>query len=140
MAYHFFDHPGGVGVTLKSESLPALFADACAAFTDSITVIDRIEPRRPEEVDVDAPELDVLLMDFLSELLYRFDTRAWLTRHADVALREKDGAWTLEGTLRGEKLDTARHDVRVMIRAVTYHGLKVQQQGRLWTAKVVFKI
>ena len=138
MAYHFFDHAGGIGVTLKSESLPALFADASAAFTDSITRIERVEPKRPEELDVDAPELDLLLVDFLSELLYRFDTRAWLSRHADVALREKDGGWTLEGTLSGERLDPARHNVKMMIRAVTYHGLTVQQHGKLWTANVVF--
>lgn len=82
------------------------------AFTDSITAIAGVEPKRPEEVDVDAPELELLMVDFLSELVYRFDTRAWLTRTAALAVHEKDGGWALEGTLTGERLDPARHPVK----------------------------
>ena len=140
MAHHFFDHTGDIGVTLSGKSPDALFASAAAAFTDSITPLEGVEPRRPQEVDVDAPELDLLLVDFLSELLYRFDTRGWLTREADVEIRNKDGGWTLEGTLLGERLDPARHPVKILIKAVTYHGLHIKQEGESWTANVVFDI
>ncbi|MGH9172807.1 MAG: archease, partial [Vicinamibacterales bacterium] len=101
MAYHFFDHTGDIGVTLSGQTLEALFASAALAFTDSITALTAVEPRRPEEVALDAPELDLLLVDFLSELLYRFDTRGWLTRDAAVDVRERDGGWALEATLSG---------------------------------------
>jgi SHS2 domain-containing protein len=138
--YEFFDHTGDIGVSIRARTLAQLFADAASAFTDSITAIERIEPKRPEELDVDAPELDLLLVDFLSELLYRFDTRAWLTRNAELELQEKDGGWALQGTLRGERLDPARHDVKVLVKAVTYHGLHVERVDGLWTARVVFDI
>lgn len=140
MPYTFFDHTGDIGVTLRGASLDELFRAAAVAFTDSITAASVVEPRRPEEVDVDAPELDLLLVDFLSELLYRFDTRCWLSADADVAVREKDGGWALEGTLRGEKHDPARHPVKALIKAVTYHGLRVAQDDHGWTANVVFDI
>jgi len=137
--YQFSDHGGDVGV-LSGHTLPQLFGDAVAAFIDTVTTLERVEPKRPEEVDVDAPELDLLLVDFLSELLYRFDTRGWLTRFAEVELHEKDGGWSLQGTLRGERLDPARHGVKVLVKAVTYHGLRVQRSNGLWTASVVFDI
>ena len=140
MPYRFFDHTGDIGVTLTGPTRDALFAAAALAFTDSITPLDRVEPRRPEEVAVDAPELDLLLVDFLSELLYRFDTRGWLTRGADMAVRERDGGWTLEGTLSGEKLDPDRHPVKILIKAVTYHGLQIVERGGEWSANVVFDI
>lgn len=127
-------------MTLSGATLDTLFASAADAFTDSVTDLAKVEPRRPEEVDVDAPELDLLLVDFLSELLYRFDTRGWLTSKADVDVRHKDGGWTLEGTLRGERLDPARHPTKILIKAVTYHGLRITQEGELWTANVVFDI
>jgi SHS2 domain-containing protein len=138
--YELFDHAGDIGVALRSERLPALFADASAAFTDSITALQGIEPKRPEEVDVDAPELDLLLVDFLSELLYRFDTRGWLTRDAELELHEKDGGWSLQGTLRGERLDRTRHHVKALIKAVTYQGLQVREVEGIWTAQVVFDV
>jgi SHS2 domain-containing protein len=140
MSYEFFNHTGDIGAVVTGRTLDELFAAAAAAFTDSITPLDGIEPRRPEELDVSAPELDLLLVDFLSELLYRFDTRSWLTREAQVDVRERDGGWQLEGTLLGEKHDPARHPVRVLIKAVTYHQLEVVQREGRWTAKMVFDI
>jgi SHS2 domain-containing protein len=138
--YHFFDHTGDMAVALSGGTLAQLFGDAAVAFTDTITALDRVDPKRPEEVDVDAPELDLLLVDFLSELLYRFDTRGWLTRVAEMDVHEKDGGWSLQGTLRGERLEPTRHDVKILIKAVTYHGLHVRQADGLWTANVVFDI
>ncbi len=140
MPYEFLDHTGDIAAALKGESLEELFCAAANAFSDSLTAIDLIEPKRPEEVDVDAPELDLLMVDFLSELLYRFDTRGWLTRFAEVEVSEKDGGWTLAGTLRGETLDPARHQIKVLIKAVTYHALRVSQTGAGWVATVVFDI
>lgn len=140
MGYHFFDHTGDIGVELTGHSIDQLFQAAAAAFTDSITPLVKVEPRRPEEVDLAAPELDLLLVDFLSELLYRFDTRSWLSRSAEVVVREADGGWALEGTLLGERLDSARHGVKVLIKAVTYHGLEIQQHDGEWRARIVFDI
>jgi SHS2 domain-containing protein len=140
MAYQFFDHTGDIGVSLWGRTLAELFGSAAEAFSDSITPIDGIEPRRPEELDVAAPELELLLVDFLSELLYRFDTRAWLTRATQIDVRERDGGWELQGTLVGEKHDPARHPVRVLIKAITYHQLTVARTGERWEARVVFDI
>ena len=56
MPYEFYSHSGDIGVALRSETLAGLYTCASSAFTDSITALDGIEPKRPEEVDVDAPE------------------------------------------------------------------------------------
>jgi SHS2 domain-containing protein len=140
MPYDFFDHTGDIGVALSGRTLDELFSSAAAAFSESITPLAGVEPRRPEELEVAAPELDLLLVDFLSELLYRFDTRGWLTREAQVAVRECDGGWELQGTLLGEKLDDARHPIRVLIKAVTYHKLEVANREGMWNANIVFDI
>ena len=140
MAYQFFDHIGDIGVGLSGRSLDELFASAAMAFSDTVTSLAGVEPRRPEELDVAAPELDLLMVDFLSELLYRFDTRGWLTRDAQVEIREQDGGWELQGTLIGERHDPARHPVKILIKAVTYHGLQVEQRDGVWGARVVFDI
>lgn len=140
MPYEFFDHTGDVGVSLTGRTLDELFGSAAQAFADTITPLDGIEPRRPEELDVAAPELDLLLVDFLSELLYRFDTRRTLVRDAQVEVRERDGGWALRGTLIGERHDEARHPIRVLIKAVTYHGLEIRRQGSEWHSRVVFDV
>ena len=62
------------------------------------------------------------------------------TRSAEVEVRERDGGWTLAGTLSGEKLDPDRHPIKILIKAVTYHGLEVTRQQGEWHADVVFDI
>ena len=140
MAYEFFDHTGDVGVSLTGRTLDELYASAALAFTDTITPLEGVEPRQPEELDLAAPELDLLLVDFLSELLYRFDTRGVLMREAQVEVRERDGGWALQGTLVGERHDPARHPVRILIKAVTYHGLEIARQDDEWRCRIVFDI
>lgn len=140
MAYTFFDHTGDVGVSLTGRTLDELFASAALAFTETVTPLTGVEPRRPEELEVAAPELDLLLVDFLSELLYRFDTRGVLTREAQVEVRENDGGWTLQGTLMGERRDPQRHPIRIVIKAVTYHGLEITRQDEEWHSNVVFDV
>jgi len=140
MPYRFFDHTGDIAVALSGRTREELFTAAAAAFTDSMTALSAVEPKRPEEIDLAAPELELLLVDFLSELLYRFDTRGWLTCEAEVVVRESDGGWALEGTLRGERIDPQRHAIRVLIKAVTYHGLHVRHEDGEWRANVVFDV
>ena len=140
MPYELFDQNGAIAVALRGGTLAELFEAATEAVTDSVTPIGRVEPKRPEEVEIDAPELDQLLVDCLSELLYRFDTRRWLSRYAELDLTEKDGGWSLQGTLRGERLDPTRHHVKRLIKAVTYRDLHLRQADREWTAKVVLDI
>jgi SHS2 domain-containing protein len=140
MPYAFFDHTGDVGISLSGRTLDELFRSAALAFTETLTALDRVEPRRAEELDVAAPELDLLLVDFLSELLYRFDTRGWLTADAQIEVRERDGGWDLQGTLRGERHDASRHAVKILIKAVTYHGLQVRRDDGMWSANVVLDI
>lgn len=139
MAHELFDEDGNVGAHLSGATLAELFTSATAAFAEAMVRLDRVEPRQADEIDIDAPDLDELLVDYLSELLYRFDARGWLTCRVDLEVSEKDGGWTLEGALRGERIDAARHGLRRAIAGVTYRGLHVRQDGARWVADVLFE-
>ncbi|MGE3273559.1 MAG: archease [Vicinamibacterales bacterium] len=104
--------PGHRRVALGGPTPAALFEAAAQAFTDRLVPLASVEPRRAEELDIEGPELDVLLVDFVTELLYRFDTRGWITRSAEVDLREQDDGWALEAALWGETCDDERHHLR----------------------------
>jgi SHS2 domain-containing protein len=46
----------------------------------------------------------------------------------------------LDGTAWGEPLDPARHDLSHEVKAITYHGLKVEQTPDGWLAEVIVDI
>ncbi len=155
MSFSFFDHTGDIGVRLSGRTLDELFESAAAAFVDSITDPARVEPRRSIGVDLRAAALDLLLVDFLGEILYRFEVEQFVVAAAQVQVErvgtlsevrppasdvEPEPTWRVHATLTGEPFDRERHGIKVLIKAVTYHALEVTEDAGGWHATVVFDI
>ena len=51
-----------------------------------------------------------------------------------------DEGWTLSGELSGERFDLARHGLKILLKAVTYHRLEVRPHAGGWLARVLFDI
>ena len=137
--HQFVDKAGDIGVRLEAPTLDALFEQAAAALTDAITPVAAVEPRLKEEVACESPELDLLLVDWLSELLHLFETRQFLVASADVAISATT-PYRLSAVISGEPLDAGRHPVKAVLKAVTYHGLEVKEDVDHWTAQIVFDV
>jgi len=107
--------------------------------TEAITTAAAVEPRASSDVSLESPELDLLLVDWLSELLFRFETRDWLVARATVEIVTA-GVYRLGARIEGEARDASRHPIKVLLKAVTYHGLEVKQHGDVWVAQIIFDI
>lgn len=140
MGFRFFDHTGDIGVDLEAPTLGGLFAAAAEAFTATLTELDTVQPRETHPVTLAAPSADLLLVEWLSELLYRFDVHRWLARSADLKVSPTGDRVQLEGSVTGEPFDPTRHPIHVLVKAVTYHGLHVTPTENGWTARVIFDI
>jgi len=140
MSYRFIDHTGDVAVDLQAPDVPTLFGEAASALTDTLVDRSTIASAATCDVRLEAPDLEVLLVDWLSDLLFRFESEGWLTRDARVQLAESRDGWSLEATAYGEAFDPDRHAARVLVKAVTYHGLAVLRTSSGVSARVVFDI
>ena len=138
--FQFFDHTGDIGVDIDAADPGALFADAARAFSETITDREALAADELIEVSLSADAIDLLLVDWLSELVYRFDADGWLARDVEVGVSLESDQWTLRARLSGARLDPERHEVRVLVKAVTYHALEVVQIGPRWHARVIFDI
>ncbi len=123
---------------LEGRTLDDLFRAAAEAFTETLTDAASIEPRESIPLALEAPAVDLLLIDWLNEILYRFDVHQLLVGAVEVRVDAAVAA--LHGTLRGEPFDTTRHRIKVLVKAVTYHALEVRQDQDGWHATVVFDI
>jgi SHS2 domain-containing protein len=138
--FQFFDHTGDIGVDIDAADPGSLFADAARAFSETVTDRSALDADVTIEVSLSAEAIDLLLVDWLSELVYRFDTDGWLARDVEVQVSEIPEGWTLRARLRGGRLDPERQEVRVLVKAITYHALEVHQTGASWQARVIFDI
>ncbi len=140
MPFVFIDHTADMGVRITAGTLNQLFEQAAEAFTAAICDLSEVGTVTTEEVSVTAPEVDLLLVDWLNELLWWFDARALLVRASVVTLSRESDRWRLRGTLSGERLDPGRHHIKTLIKGSTYHRLSVAQTPDGWRAVVVFDI
>jgi SHS2 domain-containing protein len=140
--HEFTSHTADVAVELRAATREALFAEALVAFTDTLTDPERVEPAEEHELAVEAEDLAALMVEWLGELVYRFEVDGLLFRDAEVGIEERpEGGLRLTARARGEPYDEERHPLEVQVKGVTYHELAVrEEEGGGWFGRVVLDI
>lgn len=142
MAYDFLDHTADVAVELTAESREKLFAEALSAFTDTVTEVDQVHADREHAIEVAADSLEELMVEWLSELVYRFDVDGMLfSEVSELTIEESaGGGFLLTASAHGEPYDEERHPLKVEVKGVTYHELEVEKTDGGWRGRVIFDI
>ena len=107
-----------------------------ALFSLLIEDLASVELKQSFEIKLEAEDLEYLLFDWLKELLYRFDAEHWVFSKFSVQVEEGK----LEATVSGEPLDWSRQVPDHEVKAITYHGLRVERQADGWLAEVIVDI
>jgi SHS2 domain-containing protein len=135
--YEFFEHTADLGLRVRAGHLDALFAEAARAlFAAIVDNLDAVRPLQRVQVRLAGTDREYLLFDWLRELLYRFDAEHLVFGRFEVHVT----AGGLTGTAWGEPLDRARHELAHEVKAITYHGLRVEQAADGWLAEVIVDI
>lgn len=134
---HELDHTGDAGFDVGAPALDVLFARAAWALFTVLTDPDAVEPHETKQFTVEAPDREALLVRWLTELNYVHSTGGWLFSRFDVHLSD-DGHLT--ATVQGEPYDPERHTIYTEIKAVTFHGLRIEQQPDGWRARIIFDL
>ena len=140
MAYHFLEHTADLGIEASAASLEELFVECLRAQTDCLTRLHRVEEKDSREIELVSPCLSELLVDFLSEAIYLYETAGLVLANAKLEVTEIEGGWSLSGVVAGEEFDLPRHGLKTLLKAVTYHELSVRRYRSGWTARVIFDI
>ena len=126
-------------VEIEAKDPEDLFETAAAALAalmvDPGTVLVTVE----RTITLSAPELDLLLYDWLSELIYRKDRdREVFTR---VTARVSGiGPFELTAQAHGGVIDPAVTTLGADPKAVTFHQFAVTSANGVWRARVVIDI
>jgi SHS2 domain-containing protein len=132
-----FEHTADLGLRIRAEDLNTLFAEAGRALC-AVLVANPEEVRSVEEMPFSIRYNDVeeLLHDWLTELLFTFHVYRRLLNKFEVNIQSNG----LTAIARGEKIDPRRHDINQEIKAITWHGLKVDHNKAGWMAEVIVDI
>jgi SHS2 domain-containing protein len=132
-----FDHTADLGLRIRAATLDELFGEAATAlFETLVDDLSSVEPREKSELSVTGNDREYLFFDWLKVLLYQFDAEHQLFSRFEVHVAS-DG---VHATAWGEPLDWDRHILSHEVKAITYHGLKVERTDGGWLAEVIVDI
>jgi SHS2 domain-containing protein len=135
--YEPLSHTGDLGMLVFGRDVPELFAHAAWAMFDLMSDATTIRRLQTIPVSVEGTDLEDLLVRWLSELLYLYDTQRFLCSVATFSILEPT---RLTAAAQGETFDATRHPIDTEIKAVTYHQLAITSQARGWQARVIFDL
>jgi len=135
--FRFIDHTGDLGVEVFGDSLARLFRHAGEAFTDIITDAKWIRARESRHVSLQADRIEDLLIRWLNEFVFLFDTEGFVPKAFDIALIDD---CHIKATVQGEAYDEDRHSIKTTVKSATYHQLQVVKEDDRWKARVIFDL
>jgi SHS2 domain-containing protein len=135
--FEVFEHTADLGLRIRAGDLDTLFTEAARAlFSVLVENPASVQPRQRLDVALPPDDREYLLFDWLREMLFRFDGEHLLFSRFEVHVGD-DG---LKGTAWGEPFDPARHALAHEIKAITYHGLRVEKTTDGWLAELIVDI
>ena len=138
MGYEHLDASGDARVRAVGATLEEAFADAALGMYGLITESEGVNAQRSVNVRVEGRSMEGLLVGWLNELVFLFDAYGFIGR--EVVVNElRDGK--IDAAIKGENFDPARHGGHALIKAATYHDLRVEERaGGGWLLEVTFDI
>jgi tRNA nucleotidyltransferase (CCA-adding enzyme) len=136
-SWEHFPHEADIGVRGIGSTKEAAFEAAGLALTGVITDLKLVAPSQAVTIVCEAPDEELLLVDWLNALVYEMATRKMLFSRFTVRLNDH----SLHATAWGEPIEIARHQPAVEVKGATYTELSVKQdeQGR-WIAQCVVDV
>jgi len=130
--FEFLDHPGDLKLRAWGSDLEELFAHAAQGIMTFLfgSGVANLQPYRTETIEIEAGDREALLVDWLSELLYR----ATSEYHAYMGFRMHELTETKLKAAVAAAVAEAVEDIK----AVTHHELSIRKGESGWEATVVF--
>lgn len=141
MSYKFFEDVAMADVAFEAvgDSLEEMFSSAGMAVTNTmvrdLSSVGLVEKR---DFEVNAKSVEMLLFNFLQEIVFYKDSEKLLLSKFEIEIDEK--TVSLKCVARGDVLDMKKHDLVVDVKAVTMHGFQVENVGGRWRSQVILDI
>lgn len=144
MSYRFVEKltVADIAFVARGKTLEELFTSAGQAVTATMVKdLRTVRKRQARNFDLVFEELDLLLFNFLQEIIYFKDVDQLLLSRFQLTIRtENSRFYHLIGCGQGEKIDPDRHPLLVDVKAVTLHKFEVVKREDTWRATVVLDI
>lgn len=135
--WEHLEHGADIGVRGYGASLEEAFTQAALALSAIVTDLEKIDADEFVDVECEAAEFDLLLVDWLNEIVYQMSTRNMLFGRFDVQIADH----RLRARLYGETVVPGKHQPAVEIKGATFTELEVcRSDSGYWMAQCIVDV
>jgi tRNA nucleotidyltransferase (CCA-adding enzyme) len=135
--WEHFPHGADVGVRGVGSSKEQAFAQAAVALTAVMTEPASVAAKECVEIACEAPDDELLLVNWLNALIYEIAVRKMLFARFEVSIE----ANRLHAKAWGEAIDVDKHEPAVEVKGATCTALSVKRDDEgMWVAQCVVDV
>lgn len=138
--FEFLDHTADIWLVGKGENPSEVLIAMTYGLYRAISSRYDIEIVEEGELSLSAETMDVLLVIFLSELLYLLEAENNIFPNPEIQVRSQGG--TIKLTIRGQKASFSIPEGagNLEVKAISYHGSFFEMVGGQWQGKALLDI
>ena len=135
--FKILDISGDAGLTAYGKTKEEAFINAATGMYSLITDPGSVLEKKVIYISVENQSPDGLLVSWLNELVFHFDAYGFIGKKIGV---EHFSDNKITASISGEEFNSDRHEGNLLIKAATYHKLRVEKIDNLWEIDVIFDI
>ncbi|MFH0948839.1 MAG: archease [Elusimicrobiota bacterium] len=133
--FEIINHTADVGIIAYGKTISELFENAAYGMFSLITNPEKIKEQIIIPISGDAHDKEELLITFLNEILYYYQTKKMLFKRFEIL---ESSETHLDANISGEKI--SEHRILHDIKAATYHNLKIEETADGYKTQIIFDV
>lgn len=129
--YRFLPHTADAKFQAFGRTLEEAFANAALALASLMWDWQKVSKRATQRIKVQGRDQKQLLLGFLEEVLYLFETQAFLLGSVeDLYIKKSGQGYSLQARLAGDEFSEA-YSLAGDVKAITYNEMEIVQNDRV---------
>ncbi|KJR42490.1 hypothetical protein MCHI_001609 [Candidatus Magnetoovum chiemensis] len=137
MDVEYLDISGDIGIRVNGSNAEDIFTNAALALYAMFTNIESIEAAQLRQIKCQASSQERLLIEWLNEIIFQFDVYGFVGKNIQITKLDTS---IIEAQVEGEEFNSEKHEKGLLVKAATFHNLKIEHTNTHWSAEVVFDI
>lgn len=130
------EHTADIGLLIRGRDLPELIVEGCKGLVLLLTGEYTVRPNLWRTVEVEGPEPEILLADFMSEVLSLATLEGLLAVKVEPEMVDETKVKAEVGLVAVDR----KVGLKTEIKAITYHGLEIRETDSGLEAEVVMDV
>jgi len=129
-----------IAIEAYGKNLEELFENSALAIFEESANLKNVKEKEKKSIKINAPNIEDLLYDFLSEILFLKDTYSIIFKKSKIKIQKKGKKYHLNAELYGEEIDRERHELGNDIKAITLHMFKIEKTKKCYKGMIVVDV